>query len=168
MEEIINKVQQSGLITIDLEEYYPKEERIVYDISQNLWQGLVLKEKDFRDFVSTNDWSVYKNKFVAITCSADAIVPAWAFMLISGAVQPYAKKIIFGNSEELEKAVFSDVIQSLDETKFRDARVVLKGCSKLPVPVSAYVELTNKLLPVVKSLMFGEPCSTVPIYKKKI
>lgn len=168
MGEIINKVQQSGLITIDLEEYYPKEERVEYDLAQNLWQGLALKEKDFREFVSANDWSVYKNKLVAITCTADAIVPTWAFMLVSGSVQPYAKKIIFGNLQELESAVFSDIIQSLDANIFRDARVVIKGCSKLPVPVSAYVELTNKLLPVVKSLMFGEPCSTVPIYKKKI
>ena len=168
MGEIINKVQQSGLITIDLEEYYPKEERVEYDLAQNLWQGLALKEKDFREFVSANDWSVYKNKLVAITCTADAIVPTWAFMLVSGSVQPYAKKIIFGNLQELESAVFSDIIRSLDANIFRDARVVIKGCSKLPVPVSAYVELTNKLLPVVKSLMFGEPCSTVPIYKKKI
>ena len=168
MGEIINKVQQSGLITIDHEEYYPKEERVEYDLAQNLWQGLALKEKDFREFVSANDWSVYKNKLVAITCTADAIVPTWAFMLVSGSVQPYAKKIIFGNLQELESAVFSDIIQSLDANIFRDARVVIKGCSKLPVPVSAYVELTNKLLPVVKSLMFGEPCSTVPIYKKKI
>lgn len=167
MDEIINKVQQSGLITIDLEELYPKGERVEYDIAQNLWQGLALKEKDFREFISTNDWSVYKDKYVAVFCSADAIVPTWAFMLLSAALQPYAKKIVFGSKEELEKNIFSDLISSLNENNYKDARVVIKGCSDLPVPLSAYVDLTNKLLPVVKSLMFGEPCSTVPIYKKK-
>ena len=167
MGEIINKVQQSGLITIDLEEYYPKEERVEYDLAQNLWQGLALKEKDFREFVSANDWSVYKNKLVAITCTADAIVPTWAFMLVSGSVQPYAKKIIFGNLQELESAVFSDIIQSLDANIFRDARVVIKGCSNKPVPVNAYVKLTAALKPFAKSIMYGEPCSTVPLYKAK-
>lgn len=167
MDEIINKVQQSGLITIDLEELYPKGERVEYDIAQNLWQGLALKEKEFREFISANNWSVYKEKYVAIHCSADAIIPTWAFMLLSSALQPYAKKIVFGTKEDLEKNIFAELISAIDENKYKDARVVIKGCSDLPVPVSAYVDLTNKLLPVVKSLMFGEPCSTVPIFRKK-
>lgn len=167
MDEIINKVQQSGLITIDLEELYPKGERVEYDIAQNLWQGLALKEKDFREFISTNDWTYYKDKYVAIYCSVDAIIPTWAYMLLTSSIQPYAKKIVYGNSEHLERVLFHELIKNLDENKYKDARVVIKGCSDLPVPLSAYVDLTNKLLPVVKSLMFGEPCSTVPIYKKK-
>ena len=165
--EIKNKIANSGLITIDLEELYPKGERAEYDIAQNLWQGLALKEKDFRDFIGKNDWSTYQNKFVAIHCSVDAIVPTWAYMLLSTAIQPYAKKIVFGNLEHLERVLFHELILSIDENKYKDARVVIKGCSNLPVPTSAYVDLTNKLLPVVKSLMFGEPCSTVPLYKKK-
>lgn len=165
--EIENKIANSGLITIDLEDFYPKEERVNYDIAQNLWQGLALKEKDFREFIKTNDWSVYQNKLVAINCSADAIIPTWAFMLLSTALQPYAKKIFFGSLEELEKNLFSEIISNLNIDDYKDGRIIIKGCSNLPVPISAYVELTNKLLPVVKSLMFGEPCSTVPLYKKK-
>lgn len=165
--EILNKIANSGLITIDLEDLYPKGERVSYDIAQNLWQGLALKEKDFREFIKTNDWSVYQDKYVAIHCSADAIVPTWAFMLLSTALQPFAKKIIFGSLEELENNLFSEVISNIKAEDYVDARVIIKGCSNLPVPTSAYVELTNKLLPVVKSLMFGEPCSTVPLYKKK-
>lgn len=167
MEEITNKVQQSGLISIDLEELYPKGEREEYDLAQNLWQGLALKEKDFRAFIQQNDWKFYQDKFVAIHCSVDAIIPTWAYMLLSSAIQPYAKKIVYGNLEHLERVLFHELVSSIDEKKYEGARVVIKGCSNLPVPNSAYVDLTNKLLPVVKSLMFGEPCSTVPIYKKK-
>lgn len=167
MEEITNKVQQSGLISIDLEELFPKGERASYDLAQNLWQGLALKEKDFREFISQNDWKSFQDKYVAIHCSVDAIIPTWAYMLLSTALQPYAKKIVYGNPEHLERVLFHELVSSIDEKKYQDARVVIKGCSNLPVPNSAYVDLTNKLLPVVKSLMFGEPCSTVPIYKKK-
>lgn len=165
--EIENKIANSGLITIDLEDLYPKGERVSYDIAQNLWQGLALKEKDFREFIKTNDWSFYQDKYVAIHCSTDAIIPTWAFMLLSTALQPYTKKIIFGSLEELENNLFSEVISNIKAEDYVDARVIIKGCSNLPVPTSAYVELTNKLMPVVKSLMFGEPCSTVPLYKKK-
>lgn len=165
--EIENKIANSGLITIDLEDLYPKGERVNYDIAQNLWQGLALKEKDFREFIKTNDWSIYQDKFVAISCSVDAIIPTWAFMLLSTAIQPYAKKIVFGNLEHLERILFHELVLSIDENKYKEAKVIIKGCSNLPVPTSAYVELTNKLMPVVKSLMFGEPCSTVPLYKKK-
>lgn len=165
--EIENKIANSGLITIDLEELYPKGERVSYDIAQNLWQGLALKEKDFREFIKTNNWGVYQDKFVAIHCSVDAIIPTWAFMLLSTALQPFAKKIIFGSLEELENNLFSEIISNIKTEDYVDARVIIKGCSNLPVPTSAYVELTNKLIPVVKSLMFGEPCSTVPLYKKK-
>ncbi|MFZ5553149.1 MAG: DUF2480 family protein [Bacteroidota bacterium] len=164
---IINKVSQSGLITIDLEEFYPEGERASYDITQNLWQGMALKEKEFREFISNNNWEVYKDKFVALYCSADAIIPQWAYMLLTNALRPYAKKTVFGNPEVLETVLFHEAIDKLDMEKYRDARVVIKGCSKLPVPVSAYIELTQRLLPVVKSLMYGEACSTVPVYKKK-
>jgi len=166
-DEIINKVAQSGLITIDLEDYYPKGERVIYDIAQNLFQGLALKEKEFREFISKNDWAVYKDKYVAIICSADAIIPTWAYMLITNAISPYAIKVIFGDTETLETILFSEAINKINTEQFRDARVVIKGCGNLPVPVSAYVELTNKLLPVAKSVMFGEACSTVPVFKKK-
>ena len=167
MDEIVNKVQQSGLVTIDLQELFPKGEREEYDIAQNLWQGLALKEKDFREFISKNDLTFDQDKLVAIHCSVDAIVPTWAFMLLSAAIQPYAKKIVYGNLEHLERVLFHELVQSIDEKKYEGARVVIKGCSDLPVPNSAYVDLTNKLVPVVKSLMLGEPCSTVPLYKKK-
>lgn len=165
--EIINKVSQSGLITIDLEEYYPKGERVVYDLAQNLFQGIALKEKDFREFISRNDWAFYKDKYVAIICSADAIIPTWAFMLLTNSIAPFAKKVVYGNPETLETLLFSEEINKMDMEQFRDARIVIKGCGKLPVPVSAYVELTNKLLPFAKSVMFGEPCSTVPVFKRK-
>jgi hypothetical protein len=165
-EEIINKVAQSGLIEFNLEDYYPSGERILLDIRDHLFQGLILKEKDFREYVKMEDWSAFKNKFVAITCTADAIVPTWAYMLLSSALSPFAKKFIFGNLETLETVLFIEALSGMDVEKFRDCRVVIKGCSNLPVPVSAYVEIMRLLRPVTKSLMYGEPCSTVPLYKK--
>lgn len=166
-EEIINKVANSGLITIDLEEYYPKGERVLFDIKPLLFQELILKEKDFREFIKTNDWSVYQNKFVAVICSADAIVPTWAYMLIGIALEPFAKKIVFGNLEVLETLLFHEVLSKIDYASFKDQRIVIKGCGNLPVTTNAYIELTNKLKPVAKSIMYGEPCSTVPLYKAK-
>lgn len=165
-DQIINKVAQSGLITIDLEELYPKGERILLDIKDQLFQGLILKEKDFRDFLATHDWAQYKNKFVAITCSADAIIPTWAYMLLASHLEPFAKKTSFGTIETLNSELYHEIINRIDVNSYKDARIVIKGCSNLPVPKSAYVELTAKLRPLVKSIMYGEPCSTVPVYKQ--
>jgi hypothetical protein len=166
-ENIINKVAQSGLVTLDPSSFYPAGERVVYDIAGNLFQGLILREKDFREFVKTHDWSQYQDKNVAVTCSADAIVPGWAYMLLANKLAPYAREIVFGTVEVLETVLFIKNIANMDIEQYRDQRIVIKGCGDIAVPVSAYVELTKKLTPVVKSLMFGEPCSTVPIYKKK-
>jgi hypothetical protein len=167
MDEIINKVAESGLITINLEDFYPEGERVVFDMKNYLFEELLLKENDFREFAKANDWSKYKDKFVAITCSNDAIVASWAYMIVATALQPYAKKIVFGNAETLETILFHDALSNINPEKYRDQRIVIKGCGDKPVPVSAYVELTSLLQPVVKSIMYGEPCSTVPVYKKK-
>ena len=167
MEPIINKVASSGLITIDLEDLYPEEERILFDLKPWLFQELILKEKDFRENLKTHDWSQYKDRFVAVVCSADAIVPAWTYMLIFSQLEPVAKKIVFGDLTRLEEEIFEDVIDSIDAEKFRDQRVIIKGCSKKEIPLFTYAALTAKLRPFVKSIMFGEPCSTVPVYKRK-
>lgn len=164
--EIINRVSSSALVTFDLEEYYTPGERVVIDIKDQLFQGLILREKDFREYIKQHGWSEYKNKFIAIQCSADAIVPTWAYMLLTIALEPYARRIIFGTQEELEAQLFREKLAAVDWSVFKDAKVVIKGCSKVNVPVSAYVETTNKLRPLAASLMFGEPCSTVPLYKK--
>jgi hypothetical protein len=165
--DIVNKVAQSGLVSIDLEELYVPGDRIMFDLKDWLYEGLILKEKDFREKLKTYSWENYKDKFVAITCTADAIVPTWAFMLVASQLKPFAKKIIFGNLEKLEEELFDDVISKMNAEDFRDQKVVIKGCSKIQVPVSAYVKITEMLRPVVKSIMYGEPCSTVPVYKRK-
>lgn len=165
MSEIINKVAVSGIITLDLEEMYPQGARVIFDLKPLLWQGIALKEDDLRAFAKTHDWSQYKGKFVSVHCSADAIIPTWAFMLVATHLQPQAAFVTQGDAEQLERAVFTRFVQQLDLDPYRGARIVVKGCSNLPVPLNAYVELSAKLLPVVKSLMFGEPCSTVPLYK---
>jgi hypothetical protein len=165
-EEIVNKVAQSGLIEFNLEDYYPKGERVLLDIKDRLFQGLILKEKDFREYVKAEDWSRFSGKYVSIICSADAVVPTWAYMLLSSSLSPFAKKIVFGSLETLETVLFNEVLATIPVESFKDGRVVIKGCSNLPVPVSAYVEITRLLRPVAKSIMYGEPCSTVPIYKK--
>jgi hypothetical protein len=166
-ENIINKVAQSGLVTIDLAELYPVGERVLYDIKDNLFQGLILREKDFREFLKTHDWSQYKDKHVAINCSVDAIVPTWAYMLLASKLSPYTATILFGDLSMLEIVLFKSALDVFDIEKYRDQRIVLKGCGDIPVPVSAYVELTSKLTTVAKSIMYGEPCSTVPIFKHK-
>ncbi len=164
--EIINRVTKSPLITFDLEEYYHKGERVVYDIAQNLFQGLILKEKDFRDFVKTNDWSQYQGMNVAIICSEDAIVPTWAYMLLTTKLEPYANLVVMGQLDVLEYALFEKTLSEIDLAQFQDKPVVIKGCGKLPVPESAYVEITRLLRPIAKTIMYGEPCSTVPLYKR--
>ncbi len=167
MEPIINKVANSGLVTIDLEDMYPMEERVVFDLKPWLFQELILKEKDFREHLKTHDWTQYENKFVAVTCSADAIIPAWAFMLLFSQLEPFAKKIVFGDLKRLEEEIFEDVIDGINVNEFIDQRVVIKGCSNKEIPSFTYAALTAKLRPVVKSIMFGEPCSTVPVFKRK-
>jgi hypothetical protein len=166
-EEIINKVAQSGLITIDLEEYYEYGERILIDIKEQLFQGVILREKDFREYLKNENWEKYKDKYVAIHCSADAIIPTWAYMLLAIHLEPFAKKIVYGNLEALETNLYNEKLAGINIELYRDARIVIKGCGNLPVPKSAYVELTRILRPVAKSIMYGEPCSTVPLYKKK-
>jgi len=166
-ENIINKVAQSGLVTLDPAAFYPVGDRVVYDIKDNLFHGLILKEKDLREFVKEHDWTQYQGKNVAITCSVDAIVPAWAYMLIANRMAPYARDVVFGDAAIMETVLFEKAMADANLEQYRDQRVVIKGCGDTEVPVSAYVELTKRLTPIVKSLMFGEPCSTVPIYKRK-
>jgi len=166
-ENFVNKVAASGLITLNLEEYYHPGERVVYDIKENLFHGLMLREKDFREFIKTNDWSAYTGKNVAIICSADAIVPTWAYMLLANKMKPYANEVVFGSLETLESVLFTKALAKINIDSFAGERVVIKGCADIDVTVAAYVEITNLLTPVVKSIMYGEPCSTVPIYKRK-
>ncbi len=167
MEEIINRVSSSQLVTFDLEELYTPGDRVQFDVKDQLFQELVLKEKDFRNFVNNHDWSQYQDKFVAITCSVDAIVPTWAFMLLSSSLQPFAKQVLFGSLRDLEIVLFKQALDKVDWKKYDNTKVVIKGCSKIEVPVSAYVEATNKLRLIATSIMYGEPCSTVPIFKRK-
>lgn len=166
-DEIINRVANSKLKVLDLEDYYPSGPRILFDIKDWLLEGLVLREKDFREQVKTHDWSQYENSYVALTCSTDAIVPPWAYMLITAELAPYTKQIVLGNLEQLETVVFQNIITHLDVTEFKDAPVIIKGCSKKPVPESAYVMAMQKIKPFAKSIMFGEACSSVPLYKRK-
>lgn len=166
-EPIVNRVAKSGLITLDLEDYFHPGERVVYDLKDNLFMGLILKEKDFREFLKAHDWSQYMGKNVALTCSEDAIVPTWAYMLLTIQLQPYAHTVVFGSLTDLEEKLYFDAIAQINPADYRDARVVVKGCSKVPVPTAAYVEITRVLRPVVQSLLFGEPCSTVPLYKRR-
>jgi hypothetical protein len=165
-DQIINKVANSSLVTFDLEQYYRPGERILLDVKDQLFQGLIIKEKDFRDFIKNHDWTQYQGKFVAIYCSVDVIVPTWAYMLLAIALEPYASHVVFGTLEELEIAIFRGSLSSVNWAQFKDAKVVIKGCSKVNVPVALYVETTTRLRPYATSIMFGEPCSTVPLYKK--
>ena len=169
MDLIVNKVAESGIVTLDLANYLPAQESIVtFDIKPFLFREMILKEKDFRDAMKAHDWEQYKDKSVAIFCSADAIVPVWAYMLVASYLQPFAAGMYFGSVEELYKKLVTDKISTIDITEYADKRVVLKGCGDKAVPEIAYVAATEKLRPVVKSLMYGEPCSTVPIYKQSI
>ena len=167
-DEIVNKVAESGLVTIDLEKYLPQKGSIaVFDMKDFLFMGMILKEKDFREALKQQDWEKYRNKNVAITCTADAIIPVWAYMLVTTYLQPVAKEIIVGEEKEIYKAVFLKNISTIHGSEFIDKRIVLKGCGETPIDDFAYAEATRKLLPVAKSIMYGEPCSTVPVYKKK-
>jgi hypothetical protein len=163
---IINKVAESGLITLDLEKYYPAGETAVFDMKDYLFMGLILKEKDFREALKKQDWSVYKGKNVAVTCSADAIIPVWAYMLVASYLQPVAREIVMGDEKELHKSLFLKNLAAINISEFADKRVVVKGCGETPIGDFVYMEITKLLRPVVKSIMYGEPCSTVPIYKQ--
>ena len=165
-EEIINKIANSKLKVIDLEDYYPEGKRVVIDIKDWLFKGLVLREKEFRQFVKEHDWSQYKDDFVALTCSTEAIIPAWSFMLLSIELQPYAKHIIIGSLNELETSIYQNIIQNIDANIYKDLSIIINGCSNKPVPENAYLMLSNRLKPMAKSIMFGEACSAVPLYKK--
>lgn len=167
MDEITNRVENSNLIQVSLDDYYPKEERVLFDLKDVLHQELVLIEKDIRTFVKQNDWSVYQDKYVGIFCSADAIVPLWAFMLVASKIKPFAKKVVMGNKTELEKAIFNDIVSSIDYTIFKDKSVIVKGCGKYPIPEAAFVDFTVKLQNYAKNILFGEACSAVPLFKKE-
>ena len=167
MEEIVNRVANSKLVTFDLEEYYQQGKRHVLDIKDWLFEGLVLREKEFRKHVDTHHWEQYKDTYVALYCSTDAIVPAWAYMLLTSKLVPYTKKVITGDMEQLETVLYTEVINNLDFSQYQDMPVIIKGCSHKPVPKNAYLLLLQKLQPVAKSIMYGEACSSVPIFKKK-
>ena len=164
-DQIINKVAESSLLTFDLEDFYIPGTRVSFDISSLLYEGLILKEKDFRTFLKQEDWSQYQGKFVSVHCSSDAIIPTWAYMLLASCLQPYARKVVFGDLQKLEEALFYEALLHLDVEVYRVRIVVVKGCSKVAVPVSAYLDITQKLVAVAKSVMFGEACSTVPVFK---
>jgi hypothetical protein len=164
--EIINRVAKSGIITINLEEFYPHGERVLFDIKDHLFQGLILKEKDFREFIKNEDWSTYTGKYIALICSEDAIVPTWAYMLLASQLEPFVKKVVFGDLETLETVLYNEILNKLNINAYYDVRVVIKGCGDLPVPIAAFVEITRLLRPVAKSIMYGEACSMVPLYKQ--
>lgn len=164
--EIVNRVATSGIVSLDLEDLYHPGERVLYDLKDNLFMGMILREKDFREFLKSHDWTQYTGKNVAITCSEDAIIPTWAYMLLATHLQPYVNELAFGSLENLEEALYDKAINQLDISEFEGKKVVVKGCSKVDVPMSAYMTVSRLLKPVVQSLMFGEPCSTVPVYKK--
>ncbi len=166
-ETLINKVSESALVTLNLEDYYPARDIAVFDLKDYLFMGLILKEKDFREALKMLDLSVYENKIVAVTCSTDAIIPVWAYMLVASYIQPQAKDIFFGNAEEALNKQLIKNISTLPTEEFLDKRVVIKGCGEMPIGEAAYLEATKILRPIAKSIMYGEPCSTVPIFKRK-
>jgi hypothetical protein len=164
----VNKVAESGIVTLNLEDFYPKEDVVVFDLKDYLFMGLILKEKDFREALKNLDITPFENKIVALTCSADAIIPMWAYMLVASLIQPVAKNLEFGTTEQTKENILLQNIQTLDAALYTDARVVVKGCGELPIGEKAYMAITQKLRPVVKSIMYGEPCSTVPVFKRKL
>ncbi|EIJ38448.1 DUF2480 family protein [Galbibacter orientalis] len=166
-EEIINRVAQSKLETFNLEDYYPAGQRVLFDIKDWLLEGFILKEKDFRELAKNHNWEQYQGSYVALTCSTDAIVPGWAYMLLTTYLSPYANKILVGSLEQLETVIYQDIIQNLELSEYKDKPVIIKGCSKKPVPQNAYIMITEKLLPIAKSIMYGEACSSVPLFKRK-
>ncbi|MFP2995607.1 DUF2480 family protein [Spongiivirga sp. MCCC 1A20706] len=166
-EEIINRVANSKLVTINLEDFYPDGKRVLFDIKEWLFEGFVLREKEFRSKVKEHDWSQYQDSYVALTCSSDAIIPGWAYMLLTIQLSPFAKKIVTGDLEVLETAIYQDIIANLSVDEFHNKPIIIKGCTNKPVPANAYLFLANKLESIAKSIMYGEACSSVPLYKKR-
>jgi hypothetical protein len=164
---IINKIADSGLITLDLEKYYPREEIAVFDLKDFLFMEMILKEKDFREKLKANNWEPYKDKYVGVYCSADAIIPVWAYMLVASYLEPITKDVIMGDDKEVHRRLFLKNLYAINLQEFADQRVVIKGCGETPIGDFAYLEITKLLRPVTKSIMYGEACSTVPVYKKK-
>ena len=165
--EIVNRVANSVLVTIDLEEYYPNGARILFDIKDWLHEGLVLCEKEFRTLIDAHDWSIYKNQYIALHCTSDAIIPGWAYMLIRLQLSGIAKQVVVGNLETLETTLYQKIIANLELDYCANKPVIIKGCSNKPVPQNAYLFLIDKLYPIAKSILYGEACSSVPLYKKK-
>ena len=166
MGEIVNKVANSKLVTIDLEDYYPSGKRVLFDIKQWLFQELILKEKDFRESIDAFDWSTLQDSYVALTCSVDAIIPSWAYLLITTKAAPFTKKIVVGDLTLLETTIYQEIIKNFDISGIENRPVIIKGCANKPIPASAYTQLIEKILPIANSVMYGEACSTVPLYKK--
>jgi len=167
MEEIVNRVANSPLVTIDLENFYPEGKRLLFDLKDFLYEELILREKEFREQLKSHDWKQYQDAYVALDCSTDAIIPAWAFLLVATYLQPYAKRIVKGDLEDLETSLYQEIISQMDVTPYENKKIIVKGCSKKPVPDAAYIQLIEKIQPHVQSLMYGEACSTVPLLKKK-
>jgi hypothetical protein len=164
---IVNKVAESGLITIDPEKYYPREETALFDLKDFLFMGLILKEKDFREQLKNHNWELYRDKYTGVYCSADAIIPVWAWMLVATYLEPVAKDVIMGDEKELHRRLFLKNIAAINIAEFADKKIVIKGCGETPIGDYVYLELTRLLRPVAKSIMYGEACSSVPVYKKK-
>jgi hypothetical protein len=167
MSEIVNRVAKSTLVTFNLEDHYPKGDRVLLDIKNWLYEGFILREKDFRAAITSHNWEQYKDAYVALTCSSDAIVPGWAYMLIATELQPYASKMLIGDLEQLESSLYQSIIEKLDLSEYKDKPVIIKGCSNKPVPPNAYLWITSKMQTVAKSVMYGEACSSVPLYKRR-
>ncbi|CAM1351440.1 DUF2480 family protein [Tenacibaculum crassostreae] len=165
-EEIVNRVTNSSLKTIDLEDFYPSGNRVIFDIKDWLFEELILREKDFRDSVKNHDWSQYQDNYVALTCSSDAIIPSWTYLLLSVELTSFAKKVVVGNLELLETTIYQEIINEFDVSEYKDKPVIIKGCANKPIPSTAYTLLVEKIKPVAKTIMFGEACSTVPLFKK--
>lgn len=165
--EIVNRVANSKLITIDLEDWYQDGVRTVFDIKDWLFEGLILREKDFRNQVANYDWQQHQGQYVALTCSSDAIVPGWAYMLLTTMLTPYTKKVVVGSKVDLEVLLFEEQLIKIDYSQYQDKPVIVKGCSNKPVPENAYISLLQKLQPYAKSIMYGEACSSVPLFKRK-
>ncbi len=167
-EEIVNRVASNqNLITFDLEDYYPQGKRVLFDIKEWLFEGLLLREKDFRKHVAAHNWSQYQDQYVSLTCSTEAIIPGWAYLLLTSSLIPYTKKVVVGSLEILETILFAEIINDLDVSEYQDKFLIIKGCANKPVPEGAYISLIQKLQPVAKSIMYGEACSSVPLYKRK-
>ena len=166
-EIIVNRVEASGLMTIDLESFYPKEAIKIFDLKDYLFRGLIIKEKEFREALKNTNWNEFSNVNVAVICSADAIIPVWAYMLVTTYLQPVAHYIVLGDEEKLIETILLNNINTINAEDYTDKRVVIKGCGAIKIPDSAYLTISNKLMPHIKSIMYGEPCSTVPVYKKR-